>query len=64
MCQVSAYVQEGDKETLFLENITTMKCKEAGFQIASLFDGERQLSDLILDKIDFTAGKVIFRKKA
>ncbi len=63
MCQVSAYVQEGTKEELLKENVTKLEILTGGLRMSTLFEGTVDLPDLVLDHIDFSAGKVVLKKQ-
>lgn len=62
MCQVSMYVKENGEEKLLKENITTMKLGDNSVTVATLFEGETELKELILRHIDFSSGKVLMEK--
>jgi predicted RNA-binding protein len=63
MCQVSAYVKDGEKEELLKENVTKMEILEKGLRLSTLFEGPADLTDMILKHIDFSAGKIVLEKQ-
>lgn len=63
MCQVSAYVKDGEDEQLFKENVTSMEILDKGLRLRTLFEGETKLEDMILKHIDFSAGRVVLEKQ-
>lgn len=63
MCQVSAFVKEGDKEELFKENVTSMELLEKGIRMSTLFDGPAEYGELQIRSIDFSGGRVILEKQ-
>lgn len=62
MCQVSMYVRNGEEEKLLKENVTSLKMSENNIKVATLFEGETELDDMILKHIDFSSGKVVMEK--
>lgn len=62
MCQVSVYVQEGDREELLKDNITKLEVVAKGLRVSTLFEGATDLDNMMLQQIDFSAGKVVVQK--
>lgn len=62
MCQVSMYVRDGGEEKLLKEDVTTLKVGENNIKVATLFEGETEVTDMILKHIDFSSGKVVVEK--
>lgn len=62
MCQVSAYVKEGDKEELLKENVTKLEVVAAGLRVSTLFEGAAELTGVTLEQVDFSAGKIILKR--
>lgn len=63
MCQVSAFVKQGEKEELLKENVTSMELLEKGIRVSTLFDGPAEYRELQLRFIDFSGGRVILEKQ-
>jgi hypothetical protein len=63
MCQVSAYVKQGAKEELLKENVTKLELSPGGLRMSTLFEGTVDLPDLVVNHIDFSAGKVVLENK-
>lgn len=63
MCQVSAYMKNGNEEELLKENVTTLDILEKGLRITTLFEGSVEYRDLVLKHIDFSGGKVMLEKQ-
>lgn len=62
MCQVSAFVKDGDKEELLRENVTSMEMLGDGVRVSTLFEGPADYHELSLHHIDFSAGRVILTR--
>jgi hypothetical protein len=62
MCQVSAFVKDGDKEVLLRENVTSMEMLGDGVRVSTLFEGPADYHDLSVYHIDFSAGRVMLIK--
>ena len=62
MCQVSAFVQNGDKEELLSENVTSMEMIGNGVRVSTLFEGPADYHELSIHHIDFSAGRVILTR--
>lgn len=63
MCQVSAYIKSGEQEELVKENVTRLDMLENGLRISTLFEGAVDFENMVVDHIDFTAGRLILEKK-
>ena len=63
MCQVSAYVQDGEKQQILKENVTKMEVLDKGVRIGTLFESPVDYADMLLKYIDFSAGKIILEKQ-
>tara|TARA_Y100000589_G_C26724424_1_gene455107 strand:+ start:307 stop:522 length:216 start_codon:yes stop_codon:yes gene_type:complete len=64
MCQVSAFVKDGEKEELLRENVTNMEMLVQGVRLSTLFDGPEEYEELSLHHVDFSAGRIVFEKNA
>ena len=62
MCQVSAFVKDGDKEELLRENVTSLEILGDGVRVSTLFEGPADYHELSVHHIDFSAGRVIFTR--
>ncbi len=62
MCQVSAYVKDGDQEVLLRENVTSLEMLGEGVRMSTLFEGPADFLELSVDHIDFSAGRLILTK--
>lgn len=62
MCQVSAYVRNGEKEELLRENVTSMEMLDEGLRVSTLFEGPADYHELSIDHIDFSAGRVVLTR--
>lgn len=63
MCQISVFVKEGNKEELLKENVTNLEILDKSIRVSSLFEGPTELDEMILRRIDFSAGKVFLEKQ-
>lgn len=63
MCQMSVFVKDGEKEELFQENVTRMEILDKGVRINTLFEGPADISDMRVDHIDFSAGRIVLNKQ-
>ena len=63
MCQISVFVKDDGKEELLRENVTNLEILEKSIRVSSLFEGSTDLDDMILRRIDFSAGKVFLEKQ-
>ncbi len=63
MCQVNVYVQEEKNQKLLHENITKMEILKAGVRINTMFEGTTDLADMVIDHIDFSAGKIVLQNR-
>ncbi len=59
MCQVNVYLKEEESEKLLHEHITKMEFIDRGVRISTLLEGTTDLADMIVDHIDFSAGKIV-----
>lgn len=58
MCQMRVVVNHsGDEEVLF-EDVTNLVVEPTGLKIATLFEGPKEVENMVIGSIDFTAGKV------
>lgn len=62
MCQVSAFVKDGDKEELLRENVTSIEMQGDGIRVSTLFEGPADYHEYSVHYIDFSAGRVILTK--
>ena len=63
MCQVNVYLKEEKSERLLHEHITKMEIKNSGVRISTLLEGTTDLTDMVVDHIDFSAGKIVLHNK-
>ncbi len=63
MCQISIFVKDKGKEELLRENVTNLEILDKSIRISSLFEGPVDLSNMVLRRIDFSAGKVLLEKQ-
>lgn len=63
MCEMRVISEQSGKEEVLGENITALKVGDSGIQINSLFEGNIEFPDMVIDYIDFTAGKVVLIKE-
>ena len=61
MCQMSAYVVESTGEKLLQENVTRLEVKKGRVYLSSLFEGTSEMESVVLDHIDFSAGRLVFK---
>jgi len=64
MCQISVFVEHDGVEELVLDDVTNLRTEESGISISTLFEGSREVTDVVIESIDFMAGKVLLRKTA
>ena len=58
MCQTTAYVLEGDKEVLLLQDVISIKPEEGDLRMINLFGEEKIISGRI-KQIDLLAHKIL-----
>ncbi len=63
MCDIRVVTKEGGVETLLGENVTRLEVASGGVRTSSLFDGQKEHDDMVIEYIDFTEGKVVLIKK-
>ncbi len=63
MCEMRIVMEEDGKEELLSENITKLEVLANGIKVNSLFAGPTEIQDMVIDYIDFTAGKVVLAKQ-
>ncbi len=63
MCEMRVIVEHEGKEELLKENITKLEVLTNGVKVSSLFESPTELRDMVIDYIDFTAGKVVLEKQ-
>ena len=61
MCEVNAYLREGNKETLIMEKVYKLETSEEQIRIENLF-GEQKFIAAPLEEIHFDENKMIFGK--
>ncbi len=64
MCQISVFVEQDGVEELLLEDVTNLSNEKTGVTVSTLFEGSREVTDVVIESIDFMAGKVLLRKTA
>lgn len=64
MCQISVFVEQDGIEELLLEDVTNLSNEKTGVTVSTLFEGSREVTDVVIESIDFMAGKVLLRKTA
>lgn len=63
MCQMSVYVENDGKEELLKENVTKMEIVGKGVRLSTLFEGAADFNDMVLQQIDFSAGRAVLIKQ-
>ncbi len=63
MCEMRIIVEQDGREELLGENITKLEVSGNGITANSLFEGPRVIPEMVIDYIDFTAGKVVLKKQ-
>ncbi len=63
MCEMRLIVEKEGVEELLGENITKLEVQEGGIKVNSLFEGSTEIKDMVIDYIDFAAGKVVLSKQ-
>jgi predicted RNA-binding protein len=58
MCQTTAYIIEGEKETLVLQDVVSVRPEDGTLRITNLFGEEKTVSGRI-KQIDMLAHKII-----
>jgi len=64
MCQTTAIMEKNGKEEMLLENVTALEILDNGVKITTLFEGSREFADTVLQRIDFSGGKVYLHQMA
>ncbi|THB71422.1 MAG: CooT family nickel-binding protein [Desulfobulbaceae bacterium] len=59
MCQIKVFIEKDGQEELFADEVTTLQVKESSVEIATLFEGAREVPDSVVRSIDFVAGRVL-----
>ncbi len=63
MCEMRVIVEQDGMEEILKENITKLEITPNGIKVNSLFEGSSEIHDLVIDFIDFTAGKVVLGRE-
>ena len=63
MCQMSVYVENDGKEELLKENVTKMEIVGGGVRLSTLFEGAADFNDMVLQHVDFSAGRAVLIKQ-
>jgi hypothetical protein len=63
MCEMRVISEKNGIEEILGENITSLTVSDTGVHINSLFEGPIDLPEMIIEYIDFTAGKVVLTKE-
>ena len=58
MCQMRVVMEKDGKEELLLENVTRIDIRDKRVAVTTLFEGEREIPDAVIQRLDFLSGKV------
>lgn len=58
MCQTNVLLEKDGKTELMLEDVTSLEVMGNGLKISTLFEGTKEFSGLVINRIDFSGGKV------
>lgn len=58
MCQMRVVMEKDGKEELLLENVTRIDIHDKRVAVTTLFEGEREIPDTVIQRLDFLSGKV------
>ena len=61
MCLAKAYLKEGDKDELLLENVTSLEVKEESFILTTILKETREI-EARLNSIDFRKGSIVLER--
>jgi predicted RNA-binding protein len=61
MCLAKAYLKEGDKDELLLENVTSLVVKEESLILTTILK-ETQEVEARLNSIDFKKGSIVLER--
>ncbi len=59
MCEMRIVSEQDGGEKVLGENITKLEVLANGVRVTSLFKGATEMSNMVIDSIDFTAGKIV-----
>lgn len=63
MCEIRVVIEENGNEQPVMENVTKLDVTEDGVAITSLFEGSKEVPQVVIKNIDFLSGKVFLYKK-
>ncbi len=61
MCLAKAYLKEGDKDELLLENVTSLEVKEGSLILTTILKETREV-EARLSHIDFANGSIVLER--
>jgi predicted RNA-binding protein len=61
MCLAKAYLKEGDKDELLLENVTSLEVKEESLILTTILKETREV-EARLNSIDFKKGSIVLER--
>jgi predicted RNA-binding protein len=61
MCLAKAYLKEGDKDELLLENVTSLEVKEASLILTTILKETREVEARV-NRIDFKKGSIVLEQ--
>jgi predicted RNA-binding protein len=61
MCLAKAYLKEGDKDELLLENVTSLVVKEESLILTTILKETREV-EARLNSIDFKKGSIVLER--
>ena len=61
MCLAKAYLKEGDKDELLLENVTSLVVKEESLILTTILKETREV-EARLSRIDFAKGRIVLER--
>ena len=61
MCLGKAYLKEGDKDELLLENVASLEVKEESLILTTILKETREV-EARLSRIDFAKGRIILER--
>jgi predicted RNA-binding protein len=62
MCIYNAYIQEQDKDSLYLESVEILKPQDGNIYLKNIYDEEKVFDGKLIE-ISFTRNKILLEKK-
>jgi len=62
MCESKVYMKEGDELKLIAEDVASMIPKEKGYILIDIAGRKYEVSDVVVEYIDFIQHKVVLKK--